>query len=90
MKTKLSKIAHGRAGDKGNTLLLSLIPYDPLNFEKLVNYVTIERVKSHLHHQLKGEIKRFVLPELKAIQFICQLLPQGIATLRRPPILPRP
>lgn len=81
MKTKLSKIAHGRAGDKGNTLLLSLIPYDPINFEKLVKNVTEERVKAHLSHQLKGEIKRFVLPELKAIQFICQdSLGTGVTT----------
>lgn len=81
MVTNLSKIAHGRAGDKGNTLLLSLIPFDSEHFEMLVNNITVEKVKNHLHHQLKGNVTRFVLPELKAIQFICEnALGTGVTT----------
>lgn len=81
MVTKLSKIAHGRAGDKGNTLLLSLIPFDHEHFKMLVNNITVEKVKNHLPHQLKGNVTRFVLPELKAIQFICEnALGTGVTT----------
>lgn len=81
MVTKLSKIAHGRAGDKGNTLLLSLIPFAPEHFEMLVDNITVEKVKNHLPHQLKGKVTRFVLPELKAIQFICEnALGTGVTT----------
>lgn len=81
MKVKLSKIAHGRAGDKGNTLLLSLIPFDPNHFELLVKNITVDQVKKHLPHQLKGEVTRYVLPDLKAIQFICEnSLGTGVTT----------
>ena len=45
---KLYDIAHSRAGDKGNTLTLSLIPYDESNYEALCREATAERVKEHL------------------------------------------
>jgi hypothetical protein len=81
MKIKLANIAHGRAGDKGNTLLLSLIPFKAEDFSILVNKVTAEKVKIHLKSQLKGEVKRYVLPELTAIQFTCfEALGTGVTT----------
>jgi len=74
-------MAHGRAGDKGNTLLLSLIPFKPEDFSILVNNVTAEKVKIHLKNQLQGEVKRYVLPELNAIQFTCfEALGTGVTT----------
>ena len=48
MTRKLAEIAHSRAGDKGNTLILSLIPYDPLDFDLLVKKITVEKVKKIL------------------------------------------
>ena len=45
---KLYEIAHSRAGDKGNTLTLSLIPYDEADYEMLRSKVTAEKVKTHL------------------------------------------
>ncbi|QYH37728.1 hypothetical protein GYM62_02535 [Algoriphagus sp. NBT04N3] len=71
MTRKLAEIAHSRAGDKGNTLILSLIPYDPLDFDLLVKKITVEKVKNHFKDQISGEVIRYVLPELKAIQFTC-------------------
>ncbi|MDX5339688.1 MAG: hypothetical protein LPK25_11715 [Cyclobacteriaceae bacterium] len=81
MKRKLAEIAHSRAGDKGNTLILSLFPLVETDFEKLVQQVSVEKVKLHLSHQLKGDITRYVLPELKAILFTCEdALTTGVTT----------
>lgn len=81
MKQKLAAIAHSRAGDKGNTLILSLIPFDERDFALLVENITTEKVKTHLGHQVKGEIIRHVLPELKALQFTCfEALTSGVTT----------
>lgn len=81
MKRKLADIAHSRAGDKGNTLILSLIPFQESDFDFLVENITAEKVKVHLGSQVKGEIIRYVLPELKALQFTCfEALTSGVTT----------
>lgn len=81
MKRKLAEIAHSRAGDKGNTLVLSLFPFQESDFEKLVREVSVEKVKQHLSYQLKGNIVRHVLPELKGMLFTCEeALTTGVTT----------
>jgi hypothetical protein len=78
---KLVKIAHSRAGDKGNTLILSLIPFEEKDYPILVKEVTAERVKNHLVFQVKGEVIRYELPELKALLFTCfDALASGVTT----------
>jgi len=68
--TKLYRLAHCRAGDKGNTTILSLIAYRPENFPLLCERVTVEAVKRHLGHILRGELVRYELPRLWALQFV--------------------
>ncbi len=81
MKRKLAEIAHSRAGDKGNTLVLSLFPLQEENFELLVHAVTAEKVRQFLSHQLKGEVTRHLLPELKGMLFTCEnALTSGVTT----------
>ena len=81
MKKKLAEIAHSRAGDKGNTLVLSLFPLDEKDFELLEREVTPERVQNFLKHQLKGPIVRHSLPSLKALLFTCEnALNTGVTT----------
>jgi hypothetical protein len=78
---KLAKIAHSRAGDKGNTLILSLIPYEEKDYQVLLKEVTAERVKKHLAFQVKGEVIRYELPLLKALLFTCnKALASGVTT----------
>lgn len=69
---KLYDIAHSRAGDKGNTLTLSLIPYQEIDYDLLCNSVTAERVKAHLKDIVAGEITRYELPNIQALLFVCQ------------------
>ena len=81
MKQKLYEIAHSRAGDKGNTLTLSLIPYEEKDFELLSREVTAEKVKEHLKEIVRGEIIRYDLPNITAFQFVCQqALAGGVTT----------
>ncbi len=81
MKIKLYDIAHSRAGDKGNTLTLSLIAYQEEDYALLLEKVTAAAVKSHLEKIVSGEITRYELPHLAALQFVCQAaLVGGVTT----------
>lgn len=81
MSTKLYNIAHSRAGDKGNTLILSLIPYEEKNYELLCQLVTVDKVKEHFKEIIHGKIVRYELPNISALQFVCQqALAGGVTT----------
>jgi len=72
MKRKLYDLAHARAGDKGNTTILSLIAYKAEDFPLLRARVTPDAVKRHFADIIKGEVARHELPHLGALQFIGQ------------------
>ena len=81
MKRKLHDLAHCRAGDKGDTLTLALIPYKDEDFEFLKEKITPDVVKRHLSHAVQGEVRRFELPNLPALQFVCErALDTGVTT----------
>jgi hypothetical protein len=81
MSRRLYDIAHCRAGDKGNTSILSLIAYRAEDYPLLVERATVEAVASHLHGIVMGEITRFELPHLWALQFVCdRALNGGVTT----------
>lgn len=81
MRIKLYDIAHSRAGDKGNTLILSLIPYKAADYPFLQTHVTAEAVRHHLQGIVAGEVIRYELPNLSALQFVCQqALMSGVTT----------
>lgn len=77
---KLYNIAHSRAGDKGNTLTLSLIPYQETDYDLLCKQVTAERVKTHLKDIVAGEIIRYELPNIHSLLFVCQQALMGGVT----------
>ena len=64
------EIAHSRTGDNGNISNVSLIAYDPKDFEMLREKVTPERVKEHFKGIVKGEVVRYELPILHALNFV--------------------
>ena len=81
MRIKLYDIAHSRAGDKGNTLTLSLIPYQSEDYPLLKEQVTAEAVQEHLAAIVRGPVTRYELPNLPALQFVCQeALMGGVTT----------
>jgi hypothetical protein len=67
---KLHRIAIARSGDKGNLATLSVIAIDPAHFALLERELTAERVKAHYAGVVQGEVRRFVLPQLWALQFV--------------------
>jgi hypothetical protein len=78
---KLFDIAHSRAGDKGNTLMLSLIPYNEADYAMLCTTVTTEKVKDHLKEIVQGEITRYELPNISSLLFVCyNALSGGVTT----------
>ena len=67
---KLREIAHSRTGDKGNTSNISVIAYDEKHFSLLKAEVTSERVKAHFAGVVKGEVVRYELPNIAALNFV--------------------
>jgi hypothetical protein len=78
---KLYDLAHCRAGDKGNTSILSLIAYRANDYPLLASRVTAAAVANHLRSIVKGEVRRYELPQLAALQFVCEhALNGGVTT----------
>ena len=70
MKIKLAKLAHARSGDKGDTANVGLIALRDDFYPLLVRKVTAARVKEHFKGICKGEVERFELPNLSALNFL--------------------
>ena len=78
---KLYDIAHCRAGDKGETSILSVIAYRAGDYPLLVERLTVDAVRRHLDGIVQGEIRRYELPNLGALQFVCtHSLSGGVTT----------
>ena len=67
---KLREIAHSRTGDKGNISNISVIAYDAKDYELLREQVTAARVKAHFAGVVQGEVVRYELPNLSALNFV--------------------
>lgn len=67
---KLRELAHSRTGDKGDISNISLIAYEPEHFLLLEKHVTPERVKAHFAGVIHGEVVRYSLPALGALNFV--------------------
>lgn len=67
---RLHELAHGRTGDKGDISNISVIAYASSDWEQLVQEVTVERVAAHFGPSFAKEITRYLLPQLKAMNFV--------------------
>ncbi len=70
MKIQLVKLAHARSGDKGDTANVGLIALRSEFYPLLVREVTAARVKEHFKGICKGDVERFELPNLGALNFL--------------------
>ena len=70
MKIQLVTLAHARSGDKGDTANVGLIALRDEVYPILVREVTAERVKQHFQGICKGEVERFELANLGALNFL--------------------
>ncbi|QKV67679.1 hypothetical protein HUT13_01995 [Streptomyces harbinensis] len=62
-------LADVRAGDKGDSLILAVLPRDAEAFALLVERLTARAVRAHFHPLVTGEVRRHVLPALPALTF---------------------
>jgi hypothetical protein len=81
MKVQLVKIAHARSGDKGDTANIGLIALNEESYPLLVREVTAARVKEHFRGICHGEVERFELPNLGALNFLLHQSLGGGGTL---------
>ena len=70
MKKPLSAIAHTRSGDKGDTSNIGVIAFKPEDYATILREVTPARVKQFFGDLVKGEVERFELPNLGAINLL--------------------
>ncbi len=70
VEVPLHAVAHARAGDKGNRSNISIIPYRAEAFSLLVEQVTEQRVLAVFAHRGVTGVTRYVLPKLRAMNFV--------------------
>jgi hypothetical protein len=63
-------LAHGRSGDKGDICNVGLIARDERAFAILRRQVTGERVKEHFGELVTGEVRRYEMPNIRALNFV--------------------
>ena len=69
-KVKLLKIAHGRSGDKGNGSNVGIIARHPDIYPFLKRELTSDKIKEHMKYVCKGEVERYELPNIRALNFL--------------------
>jgi hypothetical protein len=69
-KIQLIHLAHARSGDKGDTANVGLIALKPEYYPILAEQVTAARVKEHFKEICFGEVERFEVPNLEALNFL--------------------
>ncbi len=67
---KLRELAHARTGDKGDVSNISVIAYEPGDYAFLLEHVTAEAVRTHMADTVRGEVVRYELPGLGALNFV--------------------
>jgi hypothetical protein len=77
VEVPLHAVAHSRAGDKGNRLNLSLIPYDPAHYLLLAEQVAEQRVLALFRHRGATACRRHDLPLLHAFNFVVENVLEG-------------
>ena len=66
----LERLAHGRSGDKGDASNVGLIALDEAAYRWLRENLTPDRVKQMLPEIAQGEVERYEVPNLLALNFI--------------------
>jgi hypothetical protein len=81
MRVRLVDVAHARSGDKGDTANVGVIALRPAWYPLLARELTRERVRDHFRGVITGDVERFELPNLKALNFLLHGALDGGGTL---------
>ena len=66
----LRHFAHGRAGDKGDTLNISVIARSPDLYEHLVEHVSEAHCRIVFSDRPLQNVRRYLLPRVQAMNFV--------------------
>jgi len=69
-RVRLSELCLARSGDKGDTCNVGVIARSPEIRAWMYDYLTAERVKAYFGDMVKGEVERFEVPNLLALNFL--------------------
>jgi len=67
---RVGELAYARSGDKGNTSNIGVIAYTNAAWEWLRAELTPEVVKAHFREVCDGDVDRYELPNLLALNFV--------------------
>jgi hypothetical protein len=67
---ELRAFCHSRSGDKSDAVTLSLIPYDPRHYDLIRDQVTVARVKAYFGSMCRGQVERYELANISALNFV--------------------
>ena len=67
---KLREIAHSRTGDKGDISNISVIAYRLEDYPYLKEHVTVQKVREFFKDVVHGEVVRYELPNIGALNFV--------------------
>lgn len=81
MRVRLIDIAHARSGDKGDTANIGVIALRPEWFPVLASTLTAARVAEHFRGMIGGEVIRYELPNIHALNFLLHGALDGGGTL---------
>lgn len=81
MRLQLIDLAHARSGDKGDTANVGVIALEPRWYPLLARELTRDRVKRHFQGIITGDVERFELPNLHALNFLLHGALDGGGTL---------
>ena len=66
----LRELACARAGDKGNTSNVLVVPFDEADYDLLRSHLTVSVVKEHFGTLVRGDIHRYEMPGIRALNFV--------------------
>ena len=81
MKIRLLDLAHARSGDKGDTANVGVIATRPEYYPILAEHLTLDRVREHFRGMIDGDVERFELPNIGAVNFLLHGALDGGGTL---------
>jgi hypothetical protein len=68
--TKLRDVCYSRSGDKGNVSNIVVLPHKHADWEWIREVVTVELIRPAFEGLVFGEIERFELPGIGALNFV--------------------
>jgi len=81
MKVRLLDIAHARSGDKGDTANVGVIANRAEYYPIIAEHLTLDRVREHFRGMIAGDVERFELPNIGAVNFLLHGALDGGGTL---------